>query len=86
MKRGTVTGEVKSILSELGVQYDFAYSDNYAKNRVGAKLVGVYLTDDQKEIVKNKMIERGFEYSFIRENDKGYNACNGTRFCFYNKI
>ena len=57
MKRGTVTGEVKSILSELGVQYDFAYSDNYAKNRVGAKLVGVYLTDDQKEIVKNKMIE-----------------------------
>ena len=82
MKRGTVTGEVKNILSELGVQYNTTYSDNYVRQRVGVKLTGVYLTEDQKEIVKNKMIERGFTYHYIRENDNGYNACNGTRFCF----
>lgn len=86
MKKGTVTGEVKSILKELGVKFDFAYSDNYPNNRVGAKLVGVYLTEDQKQIVKDKMKERGFECSFIRENSGGYYSTSGTRFCFYNKM
>ena len=85
MRKGTVTGELKSILKELGVQYGFAYSDNYKGNRVGAKLTECYLTEDQRETVKNKMKERGFEYSFIKENISGYQTFNGTRFCFYNK-
>jgi len=82
MRKGTVTGEVKSIVKELGLNYNTTYSDNYVRNRVGVKLVGVYLTESQKEIVKNKMIERGFTYHYIRENDNGYQGCNGTRFCF----
>ncbi len=80
MRKGTVTGEVKSIVKELGLNYNTTYSDNYVRNRVGVKLVGVFLTEDQKEIVKNKMIERGFTYHYIRENCYGY--LDGTRFCF----
>ena len=86
MRKGTVTGEVKSILTELGVNYGFAYSDPYKGNRVGTKLTECYLTEEQKETVRVKMKERGFEYSFIKENANGYNTFNGTRFCFYNRL
>jgi hypothetical protein len=83
MRKGTVTGEVKRILTELGVEYGFAYSDNYSDNRVGAKLTRCYLTEDQKEVVKTKMEQKGFTYHFIRENNKSmYNDYDGTRFCF----
>jgi len=86
MRKGTVTGEVKSILKELGVSYGFAYSDPYKGNRVATKLTNCYLTEEQKETVKVRMKERGFEYSFIKENANGWTFYNGTRFCFYNKI
>ena len=82
MIRGTVTGEVKNIIVGLPLTYGSAYSDNYVRGRVGVKLVGVYLTESQKEIVKNVMIERGFTYHYIRENASGWGHCNGTRFCF----
>ena len=82
MRKGTVTGEVKDIIVKLGLRYGSAYSDNYVRGRVGVKLVGVYLTEAQKEIVKNEMIKRGFTFHYIRENDNGYQGCNGTRFCF----
>ena len=83
MKRATVTGEVKSIVKDLGLEWRHAYSDNYVRERVGVKLVGTYLTEEQTEIVKNKMIERGFTYHYIRRNDNGWMGhCNGTRFCF----
>jgi hypothetical protein len=87
MRKGTVTGEVKMIVKELGLKWLHAYSDNYTENRVGVKLVGTYLTDDQKQIVKQKMIDKGFGFRYIRENDNGWMGhCNGTRFCFQNKI
>jgi len=82
MRKGTVTGEVKSIVKELGLSWSNTYSDNYVRERVGVKLVGTYLTAEQKEIVKNKMIERGFTYHYIRENDSSWRYCAGTRFCF----
>jgi len=85
--KNSVTSEVKSIVKELGLTWFHAYSDNRVKNSVGVKLVGTYLTDDQKQIVKQKMIERGFQFRYIRENDNGWMGhCNGTRFCFQNKI
>jgi len=86
MKKGTVTGEVKMIVKELGLKWLHAYSDNYPKNRVGVKLVDCYLTLEQEKIVKNKMEEKGFICSFIRRNVNGYQGCNGTRFCFHNRI
>ena len=82
MRKGTVTGEVKMIVKELGLEWDHSYSDNYVRNRIGVKLVGTYLTDEQKEIVKNKMIEKGFTYHYIRPNVSGWFHFNGTRFCF----
>jgi hypothetical protein len=86
MKKGTVTGEVKSIVKELGLDWKFAYSDNRVRNSVGVKLVGTYLTDEQKQIVKQKMIERGFSFRYIRENNYSWRFYAGTRFCFENKI
>lgn len=84
MRKGTVTGEVKMIVKELGLKWLHAYSDNYAKNRVGVKLVDCYLTLEQEQIVKTKMEEKGFKCSFIRRNSNGWMGhCNGTRFCFY---
>ena len=86
MKTQTVTSEVKSIVKELGLTWFHSYSDNRVKNSVGVKLVGTYLTDDQKQIVKQKMIDRGFGFRYIRENDLGWlGHCNGTRFCFVRK-
>jgi hypothetical protein len=84
--KNSVTSEVKSIVKELGLTWFHAYSDNRANNSVGVKLVGTYLTDDQKQVVKQKMIERGFQFRYIRENSNGWRHCNGTRFCFENKI
>jgi hypothetical protein len=86
MKRGTVTGEVKSIIKALGLSWDYAYSDNRVRNSVGVKLVGTYLTESQREVVKGEMIERGFTFRYIRENANGWRGdCNGTRFCFTRK-
>ncbi len=82
MRKGTVTGEVKMIVKELGLEWNHSYSDNYVRNRIGVKLVGTYLTDEQKEIVKNKMIEKGFTYHYIRPNVSSWRYCAGTRFCF----
>jgi len=87
MRKGTVTGEVKMIVKELGLKWLHAYSDNYTENRVGVKLVDCYLTLEQEKIVKNKMEEKGFICSFIRRNVNGWMGhSNGTRFCFYNRI
>ena len=84
--KNSVTSEVKSIVKELGLTWFHSYSDNRAKNSVGVKLVGTYLTDDQKQVVKQKMIERGFQFRYIRVNDNGWlGHCNGTRFCFFRK-
>ena len=84
--KNSVTSEVKSIVKELGLTWFHAYSDNRAKNSVGVKLVGTYLTDDQKQVVKQKMIDKGFGFRYIRENDQGFMGhCNGTRFCFFRK-
>ena len=86
MKRGTVTGEVKSIIKALGLSWNYAYSDNRVRNSVGVKLVGTYLTESQKWVVKSEMIERGFTFRYIRENANGWRGdCNGTRFCFIRK-
>lgn len=84
--KNSVTTEVKSIVKDLGLNWDLAYSDSRGRNSVGVKLVGTYLTNNQKQIVKQKMIERGFQFRYIRENDNGFKGCNGTRFCFQNKI
>ena len=84
--KNSVTSEVKSIVKELGLTWFHAYSDNRANNSVGVKLVGTYLTDDQKQVVKQKMIDKGFGFRYIRENDQGFMGhCNGTRFCFFRK-
>jgi len=84
--KNSVTSEVKSIVKELGLTWFYAYSDNRVKNSVGVKLVGTYLTDDQKQVVKQKMIDKGFGFRYIRENDNGWlGHCNGTRFCFIRK-
>jgi hypothetical protein len=76
MRKGTVTGEIKSILNELNVEYNGCYSDTYrfvegglySNRRVGVKFIGVFLTPEQTNIVKTKMEEKGFKYDFIREN------------------
>jgi len=84
--KNSVTSEVKSIVKELGLTWFYAYSDNRVKNSVGVKLVGTYLTDDQKQVVKQKMIDKGFGFRYIRVNDNGWRGdCNGTRFCFIRK-
>jgi hypothetical protein len=82
MKKGTVTGEVKRILKDLGVHYGFVFSDRYGENRVGAKFCQVYLTDEQKQVVKEKMEQQGFTFHFIKENVNSWTFWNGTRFCF----
>jgi hypothetical protein len=91
MRKGTVTGEIKSILNELNVKYNGCYSDTYrfvegglySNRRVGVKFIGVFLTPEQINIIKTKMGEKGFIYDFIRENrGKSYYNTNGTRFCF----
>ena len=83
MRKGTVTGEVKMIVKELGLDWFHAYSDDRVRNSIGVKLVNTYLTEEQREIVKQKMAEKGFVYRYIRENKSGWGHCNGTRFCFY---
>jgi hypothetical protein len=91
MRKGTVTGEIKSILKELNVEYNGCYSDTYRfveggrwnNRRVGVKFIGVFLTPEQTELVKIKMENKGFKFDFIRENKgKSYYNTNGTRFCF----
>ena len=82
MRKGTVTGEVKMIVKELGLDWRSSYSDNYVRNRIGVKLVGTYLTDVQKEVVRDRMVEKGYTFHYIRENKYGWGHCNGTRFCF----
>lgn len=91
MKKGTVTGEIKSILNELKVEYRNCYSDSYFnkqgslynRKRVGVKFVGVFLTPEQTELVKNEMESKGFIFDFIKENrSKSLYNSNGTRFCF----
>jgi Zn-dependent M16 (insulinase) family peptidase len=84
--KNSVTSELKSIVRELGLTWFHSYSDNRAKNSVGVKLVGTYLTDDQMHVVRQKMIDKGFGFRYIRVNDKGFlGHCNGTRFCFIKK-
>lgn len=84
--KNSVTSEVKSIVKELGLTWFYAYSDNRVRNSVGVKLVGTYLTDDQKQVVRQKMTDKGFGFRYIRENDQGFMGhCNGTRFCFFRK-
>ena len=83
MRKGTVTGEVKMIVKELGLDWRSSYSDNRVRNRIGVKLVGTYLTDVQKEIVRDRMVEKGYTFHYIRENNYGWMGhCDGTRFCF----
>jgi hypothetical protein len=91
MRKGTVTGELKSIFEELNIKYTGCYSDTYnLKNgddvnlkRVGVKFMGVYLTQEQINIIKDKMGKKGFTYDFIKENrGKSLYGTNGTRFCF----
>ena len=91
MRKGTVTGELKSIFEELNIKYTGCYSDTYnLKNgddvnlkRVGVKFMGVYLTQEQINIIKDKMGKKGFTYDFINENrGKSLYGTNGTRFCF----
>jgi hypothetical protein len=86
MQKGTVTGEVKGILKDLGIKYRFAFSDRYGENKVGAKLVGAYLTDEQKQIVRERMEAQNFTFHFIRENNNSRRGCAGTRFCFTKNI
>jgi len=91
MRKGTVTGELKSIFEELNIKYTGCYSDTYnLKNgedvnlkRVGVKFMGVYPTQEQINIIKDKMSKKGFTYDFIKENrSKSLYNTNGTRFCF----
>lgn len=91
MRKNTVTGELKSIFEELNIKYGGCYSDTYNLKegddsnlkRVGVKFIGVFPTQEQINIIKNKMSEKGFTYDFIRENrGKSLYNTNGTRFCF----
>lgn len=83
MRKDTVTGEVKMIVKELGLNWISSYSDNRVRGRIGVKLVGTYLTDIQKEIVRDRMVEKGYTFHYIRENNYGWMGhCDGTRFCF----
>ena len=91
MRKGTVTGELKSIFEELNIKYTGCYSDTYnLKNgddvnlkRVGVKFMGVYLTQEQINIIKDKMGKKGFTYDFIKENKfSNWGHSHGTRFCF----
>ena len=82
MKKGTVTGEVKRILKDLGIHYKRTFSDKYGESKVGVKFCRVYLTEEQKQIVKEGMEKQGFTFHFIRENKNSHSFWNGTRFCF----
>ena len=82
MKTGTVTGEIKRILKDLGVNYGSTFSDSYGENRVGVKFCRVFLDEKQKQIVKERMEGQGFTFHFIRENQNSWAFWNGTRFCF----
>ena len=42
MRKGTVTGEVKMIVKELGLDWFHAYSDDRVRNSIGVKLVNTY--------------------------------------------
>ena len=84
MRKGTVTGEIKSILQGLKIKHTNVFSDKYGVNRVGVKFCAVILTEGEKQLVRDEMEGRGFTYHFIREN-KGvgrHNYFQGTRFCF----
>ena len=82
MRLGTVTGDLKSVLTELKIPYNNGvYSDPYSKGRVGVKVCSIRLSDDLKEVVRSKMESKGYTFHFIREN-KGVGGFPGTRFCF----
>jgi hypothetical protein len=81
MRLGTVTGDLRSTLLELGVPSNQGvYSDPYTGGKVGVKVCGVRLDDGLKEVVRSKMEQKGYTFHFIREN--GYGVLGGTRFCF----
>jgi len=81
MRKGTVTGDLRITLAELGVPSNQGvYSDPYTKGKVGVKVCDIRLDDELKEIVKTKMEQKGYTFHFIRENSTGY--FSGTRFCF----
>jgi hypothetical protein len=83
MKKLSVTTELKKIVEELGVQYETTFSDNLSNNRVSVKFSGAYFTDEQKEIVRSKMEEKGFVFQFTKgDTASGWSPWEGTRFCF----
>jgi hypothetical protein len=81
MRKGTVTGDLRITLAELGVPSNRGvYSDPYTKGKVGVKVCDIRLDDQLKEVVKTKMEQKGYTFHFIRENNASY--FSGTRFCF----
>jgi hypothetical protein len=86
MKKPSVTSELKKIVGELGIQYKTTFSDYLPKDRVSVKFSGAYFTDEQKEIVKSKMEEKGFVFQFVKESIvpewSAGSLWDGTRFCF----
>ena len=81
MRLGTVTGDLKSTLKDLGIPCNRGvYSDKYVNGRVGVKVCDVRLDDELKEVVRAEMEQKGYTFHFIRENGTGW--LSGTRFCF----
>ena len=86
MKKLSVTKALKDILLELGITYKTTFSDYLPNNRVSVKFSGAYFSDEQKQLVREKMEEKGFEFQFIKESkvpDWSVGSYwDGTRFCF----
>lgn len=81
MRLGTVTGDLKSTLKDLGIPSNKGtYSDTYVDGRVGVKVCGILLDAGLKEVIRAEMEQKGYTFHFIRENGTG--SLSGTRFCF----
>jgi hypothetical protein len=93
MKKQTVTGELRKIISGLGKNIGTVYSDPRAYDSVGVKFQNLFFTKSEKQFIESEMFKLGFICRYIKGEDSKkekriypYWTCSiGTRFCFFKK-
>ena len=106
MKTMSITKELKKTIDEMDLpiifkerKYRWTFTDYYKtkdpnKKQTSIKFVGLYLSEENKNIVKLKMEKKGFKFEFFKESyppphpyfqDSDYGNW-GTRICFSNVI
>ena len=83
--------DLKSVVEEMGLQYRWCFRDSYKTKdsnikKASIKFVGLYLSEEQKKELIERMESKGYKFEFFKETypsdpTSEYNN-KGTRICF----